>query len=313
MERVGFGTMLQTAPSLDVYTSTQFESGGGGEDGDLQRSVTIGDRIDALGSEDFTFGEETGMGLIVEESEVEEDQEEEFTICGPFWNHDAHTVASDLRKEAQLLMSNGDMEGAKDYFYRATVANPHDGEMLLQYAKLVWQLHRDQDKAFKYFERAALAAPENCDILGAYASFLWEIPENEDEDDSFPQELLNTYSDPLLALTNNEDYCQKMIEENSSDPLFLKTYSQFLYQSKRDLHGAEEYFPRAIQANPGDGEIMTQYAKLIWELHHDHAKALSYFERAVEIAPGDCHVAAAYASFLWEVSEGEDEDQLAQP
>lgn len=40
-------------------------------------------------------------------------------------------------------------------------ADPKDGEMLSQYAKLVWQLHGDQAKASRYFEKAVVAAPAN--------------------------------------------------------------------------------------------------------------------------------------------------------
>ncbi|KAL9687261.1 hypothetical protein QQ045_031660 [Rhodiola kirilowii] len=304
--------MLQTAPSLDVYISARVE-GGRGEDGDLLRSVTIGDKIiDALGSADFTF-EERGMGLIEEKSEEAEESEQdvEFMIGGDSVNGShGNVVSANLRKEAQLLLSNGDLEGAEDYLYRCTVADPRNGEILLQYAKVLWQLHRDRDRASKYFECAALAAPENSDVLGAYASFLWEIEVDEGNDeDTFVEEPLSSSVEPVGASTNIEEYYRKMVEVNSSDPLFLKTYSQFLYQSKQDLHGAEEYYARAIQANPEDGEIMSQYARLIWELHHDQVKAVSYFERAVELAPGDCDVTAAYASFLWDIGEDEEEEE----
>ncbi|KAL7212744.1 hypothetical protein ACSBR2_015428 [Camellia fascicularis] len=66
-----------------------------------------------------------------------------------------------------------------------------------------------------------------------------------------------------------------MVEENPSNPLFLRNYAQFLYQSKRDLQGAEQYYSRAVLADPADGEIISQYAKLVWELHHDQDKAMS--------------------------------------
>lgn len=31
----------------------------------------------------------------------------------------------------------------------------------MQYAKLAWELHHDQDRALSYFERAACAAPDD--------------------------------------------------------------------------------------------------------------------------------------------------------
>lgn len=105
-----------------------------------------------------------------------------------------------------------------------------------------------------------------------------------------------------------EGYYRKMVEENPGNPLFLRNYAQYLYQTKQDLHGAEEYYSRAILADPEDGEILSQYAKLTWELHSDQERASNYFERAVQAAPEDCHVHAAYASFLWETEEDEEED-----
>lgn len=303
--------MLHTAPSLDVYTSTTNEATKVEVDGELQRSVTIGDRIDALANGDFSFGEsESDMGLIQEESEADEVEEletevVEFMVAG---GDDGFVLAESFKKQAELLLSNGDLQGAEDYFYKSIEASPHDGEAMSQYAKLLWQLHSDQDGALKYFKRAVLAAPDNSDVLGAYAGFLWETEGDEDED-NFVEEPQSSSTEPLHTGTDIEQYYKKMVEENSSDPLFLKTYSQFLYQVKQDFHGAEKYYALAIQANLKDGEIMSQYAKLIWELHRDQAKAVLYFERAVELAPGDCHVAAAYASLLWELGEDEDEDE----
>ncbi|CAL5411493.1 unnamed protein product [Camellia sinensis] len=86
---------------------------------------------------------------------------------------------------------------------------------------------------------------------------------------------------------NTEDYYKRMVVENPSNPLFLRNYAQFLYQSKQDLQGAEQYYLRAVLADPADGEIISQYAKLAWELHHDQDKAMSYFERAVQATPED--------------------------
>ncbi|KAE7997889.1 hypothetical protein FH972_002482 [Carpinus fangiana] len=103
-----------------------------------------------------------------------------------------------------------------------------------------------------------------------------------------------------------EGHYKKLVEENPGNPLFLRNYAQFLYQTKRDLQGAEENYSRAIIADPKDGEILSQYAKLVWELHHDQDRASSYFERAVQASPEDSHVQAAYANFLWESEDYED-------
>lgn len=60
-----------------------------------------------------------------------------------------------------FAQSKGDLKSADDYYSRAILADPQDGEIILQYANLVWELYRDHDKASCYFERAVEAAPED--------------------------------------------------------------------------------------------------------------------------------------------------------
>ncbi|XP_071696643.1 uncharacterized protein [Rutidosis leptorrhynchoides] len=60
---------------------------------------------------------------------------------------------------AQFLQSEGDVTGAEEYYLRAIKQDPKDGEILMQYGKLIWELHCDQDRALSYFEKAVVAAP----------------------------------------------------------------------------------------------------------------------------------------------------------
>ncbi|KAE8685338.1 Tetratricopeptide repeat-like superfamily protein, putative isoform 2 [Hibiscus syriacus] len=82
---------------------------------------------------------------------------------------------------AQFLYESRDLEGAEEYYSRAILADPKDGETLSQYAKLVWELHRDEERASSYFERAVQASPQDSHVHAAYASFLWETEEDGDE------------------------------------------------------------------------------------------------------------------------------------
>lgn len=102
-----------------------------------------------------------------------------------------------------------------------------------------------------------------------------------------------------------EEHYKRLLEENPSNPLCLRNYAQFLYQTKKDLQSADEYYSRAILADPKDGEVLSQYANLIWEFYRDKERATNYYERAVQASAEDSHVHAAYACFLWEI---EDED-----
>ncbi|KAK7851414.1 hypothetical protein CFP56_041888, partial [Quercus suber] len=389
--------MLQTSPSFSIFTSTdEFQDGENNNrlqdpsKEEQERTVTIGESIEAMGSGEFSFGNKKSMGFI---EEAEEDEEEEglngiqnlsvevgnepgsppmylaaglgidsFSIGGGELDGDFLSPAnfddsSDveeyyrkmvdqypchplfLRNYAQVLQSKGDLQGAVEYYSRATLADPEDGEILVQYAKFVWENLNDQDRALSYFERAAQAAPQDSHVLAAYASFLWEIGGNGEEDearqDHFQIEeeeckkeieistskeeiglvspslhlaaapgmdVADSTADESSNVGNVEEYYKKMINESPNNPLFLRNYAQFLCQSKEDLPAAEEFYMRAILADPRDGEIISQYAKLVWELHHDRNKALCYFERAVEATPGD--------SFLWETEDEEEGDPM---
>lgn len=57
--------------------------------------------------------------------------------------------------------TKGDLLSAEEYYSRAIVADPTDGETISHYAILIWQLYRDKSKASSYFKRAVEASPEN--------------------------------------------------------------------------------------------------------------------------------------------------------
>lgn len=221
-----------------------------------------------------------------------------------------------LRNYAQLLQSKGDLNGAEEYYHRATLVDPDDGEILSQYATLLWEFHHDQDKALSYFERAVQVSPADSNIHAAYARFLWEMNDEEDEDkteeESRPAGEADEHTDTNAKQDFDlEDYYRKMIEQNPNNPLVLRNYARFLYKEKGDFQGAEEYYTRSIVADPDDGEIMLEYATLVWELHRNHDKALACFEQAVQVTPENSDVLAAYARFLWEAVE-EEEDSTRQ-
>lgn len=238
--------------------------------------------------------------------------------------HDYPSHPLILKKYALFLQGKGELQDAEEYFHRATLADPNDGEILMLYAKLVWENHHDRDRAAVYFERAAKASPQDSDVLAAYASFLWETEddENESENHTTQNDIEKQETKPVntsneengaekLATanysedSNDADYLKRMVNENPNNPLFLKKYAQFLFQSNRDLEAAEDYYSRAISADPSDGETISEYAKLQWQLHHDQEKALSLFEQAVKATPGDSNVLAAYTCFLWETEDKE--------
>ncbi|XP_076959787.1 uncharacterized protein LOC143635963 [Bidens hawaiensis] len=129
------------------------------------------------------------------------------------------------------------------------------------------------------------------------------VKETSDEF-TFPKDLSE------FDINGQSDDYKKMVDQDPSNPVFLKNYAHLL-QSNGDLNGAEEYYFRATQADPKDGETLMQYAKLIWELHHDQERALGYFEAAVHAAPEDSYIRGAYASFMWEIDDDDDKNTEA--
>ncbi|XP_026381651.1 uncharacterized protein LOC113276282 isoform X2 [Papaver somniferum] len=102
-----------------------------------------------------------------------------------------------LRNYAQFLYK-GDLREADEYYSRAILIDPRDGEILSQYAKLVWELHHDDTRACSYFERAVQAAPEDSHVHAAYASFLWEAEDCEEEE----KDLQSTLPNNLAGVAN---------------------------------------------------------------------------------------------------------------
>lgn len=68
-----------------------------------------------------------------------------------------------------LTQIKNDPQRAEEYYSRAVQADPEDGELLAEYAELVWELHHDGDKALSFFERAVQVAPNNRYILFAFS------------------------------------------------------------------------------------------------------------------------------------------------
>ncbi|KAL1535298.1 hypothetical protein AAHA92_28097 [Salvia divinorum] len=349
--------LLRTEPSFCIYTDDEFGQHVGNVEAmreKIESIATIGESVDA----EFSFGE-NGMRVIqeVEDEDEEEEGKAPESSVSRFKNLKIETggdqtsppiflveggvgdaaALTKWRSHAEYLESTGDLCGAEEYYFRATETDPEDGELLSQYAKLVWQLHGDQAKALRYFEKAVEAAPANSDVLAAYASFLWNVGESEggehladdtqvDENlvmvDSFGGDYIEEMrpSSPTLHLAmglgldgafgtthsnsdetaNADEYYRRMVGESPHNASFLRDYALFLYQTNGDLVGAEEYYLRGIQEEPCDGQLLSLYASIVWQLHHDKDRAAPFFERAVEASPMDSEVLAAYAKFLWE-------------
>ncbi|GKD85976.1 tetratricopeptide-like helical domain containing protein [Tanacetum coccineum] len=180
-------SLLHTEPSFCMYTN---------EDGSCESKKGDVEIKGSSGSE-FTFAE-TSEELITEDvgAQMEPPQSPKMYLAtglgidvmgGVDEEYYRIMVSEDpcnptyLKNYAQLLQSKGDVSGAEDYYLRATAADPKDGEIMMQYAKLVWELHRDNDKALTYFEKAVFTAPEDSNILAAYARFLWEVDQVQNE------------------------------------------------------------------------------------------------------------------------------------
>lgn len=53
------------------------------------------------------------------------------------------------------------MGKAEEYYGRALLASPGDGEVLSLYGSLIWETQRDEDRAHGYFDQAVKASPDD--------------------------------------------------------------------------------------------------------------------------------------------------------
>lgn len=72
-----------------------------------------------------------------------------------------HFPSFDACNSIFLYQAKGDPKRAEEYYSRAILADPGDGEILSRYAKLVWELHHDEERASGYFEQAIQATPND--------------------------------------------------------------------------------------------------------------------------------------------------------
>ena len=60
-----------------------------------------------------------------------------------------------------VLVQRGDVRKSEECYERAILADPYDGEVLSQYAKLQWAAHKDERRAEMYYDQAIQAAPND--------------------------------------------------------------------------------------------------------------------------------------------------------
>lgn len=55
--------------------------------------------------------------------------------------------------------SKGDLQGAEEYYTRAIREDSSNGQIMSQYANLMWQVYQDKERADTYFKQAIEANP----------------------------------------------------------------------------------------------------------------------------------------------------------
>ncbi|KAJ6420957.1 hypothetical protein OIU84_028355 [Salix udensis] len=156
-----------------------------------------------------------------------------------------------LSSYAGFLQSKGDLHKAEEYYHLATLADPTDSKILMQYAKLEWELHHDQGRALVNFERAVQAAPQSSHVLAAYASFLWEIEDDGEGDASKPESIQVSLSLPGHKFVKVLSYVSNVVLKLLKLPSELNIDVEDNAESDARKGGNdEEYYEKMIEENP---------------------------------------------------------------
>lgn len=122
------------------------------------------------------------------------------------------------------------------------------------------------------------------------------------------QEVKNMFVAPISADLEPDNYAcydrtdlnyQHAIITDSSNPLLLANYAQFMHLVRHDDERAEKLFRRAMRADPWDGEVMGRFASFQWAAKGDRGEADKLYRAALDVDPTNSYHAGLYAHFLW--------------
>ncbi|EPS59832.1 hypothetical protein M569_14973, partial [Genlisea aurea] len=206
--------------------------------------------------------------------------------------------------------SKRDFAGADEYLCRASLADPSDGEIMAQYAKLQWEVNGDRAAASNYFKMAADVSPKDCNVLAAYANFLWNADESDEEEEQEDKEGLSIAEvvDRSTGIVKDEE------SRPSSPPLHLAMGLGIInhacidgvdnkvdclkLSSDETTDAVEEYYKRMIDENPYDPLFLGDYARFLHTSKGDLRGAEEYYSRAILEDPSDGQMLCLYAEIL---------------
>eukprot|EP00250_Pteridium_aquilinum_P015281 c22490_g1_i1 orf=319-2097(+) len=122
------------------------------------------------------------------------------------------------------------------------------------------------------------------------------------------QHILQNLVAPVTALIEDDNYTcydrtyldyQYAISSDSTNPMLLANYAQFLFLVRKDHDRAEELFRRAVLCDPLDGNAISRFASFLWLARRNLAAAGRAYKAAVRADPSNSFHAADYAHFLW--------------
>ncbi|XP_010262453.1 PREDICTED: uncharacterized protein LOC104600973 [Nelumbo nucifera] len=190
--------MLETIQSFSFYNSRAKKEEDEEQDqegGLLQRSVTIGESIDALGNADISSKKNKNMGLIMEE-ELNSGLEGETEPASP-----PLYLARGLGTDAGGLGGGGgcgssgvpvdfgesgpDGSNVEEHYKKMVEENPTNSLFLRNYAQFLYQSKRDLQGAEEYYSRAILVDPIDGEILSQYAKLVWGLYRDHERTSSY--------------------------------------------------------------------------------------------------------------------------------
>lgn len=193
---------------------------------------------------------------------------------------------------ADMIKLLGNNERAADYYKDALRLDPHNGPLLLRYARLLDKLGR-QDEAVVQYNQALAESDNDKEILYAleriYAKKLEASPRDAELNANIGaiKQKQKDYVNALAYYKRAEEYSNASTDINSKINTRLNIGT--LFQAQNNYAKALEVYKSILVEYP-DNLNANLYTAQCYELSGENSKALTYYQKALALDPTNSQI-----------------------